>query len=247
MNGCENMNYKIMIHEFEGPLDLLLHLIKESDIEILDISVEEITKQYMDYIDAMEELNLNIASEYLVMAAELLEMKSRELLPRKKQELEDDYEEDPKARLIERLLEYKRYKEVTPELKELEENRKQVYTTEPLDLKQFQQSDDVMIDDISLDDLLVAFQKFLARKELEKPLSTKVTKREYSVSTRSKEIKSILKEKGKISFDELFEVYTKDYFVVTFLSILDLAKKQECQIRQDHNFESIEILAKEGK
>ena len=84
------MNYKIMIHEFEGPLDLLLHLIKESDIEILDISVEEITKQYMDYIDAMEELNLNIASEYLVMAAELLEMKSRELLPRKKQELEDD-------------------------------------------------------------------------------------------------------------------------------------------------------------
>ena len=131
MNGCENMNYKIMIHEFEGPLDLLLHLIKESDIEILDISVEEITKQYMDYIDAMEELNLNIASEYLVMAAELLEMKSIELLPRKKQELEDDYEEDPKARLIERLLEYKRYKEVTPELKELEENRKQVYTTEP--------------------------------------------------------------------------------------------------------------------
>ena len=74
-----------------------------------------------------------------------------------------------------------------------------------------------------------------------------MTKREYSVSTRSKEIKSILKEKGKISFDELFEVYTKDYFVVTFLSILDLAKKQECQIRQDHNFESIEILAKEGK
>ena len=161
------MGIPVKLEVFEGPLDLLLQLIDKNKIDIYDIPIVEITKQYMDYIDAMEELNLNIASEYLVMAAELLEMKSRELLPRKKQELEDDYEEDPKARLIERLLEYKRYKEVTPELKELEENRKQVYTTEPLDLKQFQQSDDVMIDDVSLDDLLVAFQKFLARKELE--------------------------------------------------------------------------------
>ena len=107
------MQYKVTIENFDGPLDLLLHLIKEQDIDIYDIKIEEITEQYLDYIRAMKELNLSVASEYLVMATELIEMKSKMLLPKKVIETEDDYEEDPREVLIERLLAYKKYKEVT--------------------------------------------------------------------------------------------------------------------------------------
>ena len=103
------MEYKVMINEFEGPLDLLLHLIKENNIDIYDIKIEEITKQYLDYIKKMKELNLSIASEYLVMASELLEMKSKMLLPKREEETLDDFEEDPRELLIERLLAYKQY------------------------------------------------------------------------------------------------------------------------------------------
>ena len=111
------MRYEVKINEFEGPLDLLLHLIKQSNIDIYEISLEEITNQYLDYIKQMEKLNLDIASEYLVMASELLEYKSRSLLPKK--EIEDDeYEEDPKEELIKRLVDYKKYKEVTETCKE---------------------------------------------------------------------------------------------------------------------------------
>ena len=123
-----------MIDKFEGPLDLLLHLIKEDNIDIYDIKIETITKQYLDYIESMKELNLSVASEYLVMAAELIEMKSKLLLPKKQLEETDEYEEDPREVLIEKLLIYKRYKEVTSEFKELESSRKMIFTKEPFNL-----------------------------------------------------------------------------------------------------------------
>ena len=113
------MEYSVKINEFEGPLDLLLHLIKESNIKIEDIKIDEITKQYLDYINKMEEMNLDIASEYLVMAAELIEMKSNNLLP-KKEEKELVEEEDPKEELIRRLLEYESYKKMTEVFREYE-------------------------------------------------------------------------------------------------------------------------------
>ena len=107
------MNYTIEINNFEGPLDLLLHLIKKAELDICEISIVEITKQYLDYINLMESMNLNIASEYLTMAAELIEIKSSILLPKKKIDNEDDYEEDPKENLINRLIEYEKYKEIS--------------------------------------------------------------------------------------------------------------------------------------
>lgn len=234
-----------MIHDFEGPLDLLLHLIKESKMEITEIKIDEITKQYLHYIETMEELNLDIASEYVIMAAELIEMKSNTLLPNKKQE-EDTYEEDPREQLITRLLEYKRYKEMTGVFNELEEIRKMVHTKEPEDLRNYKNTTEVELDeDITLDVLLEAFKKFLERKQQEKPLHTKITKKEYSVSKRSKEIRTLLRKKRKITFEELFDVYSKDYVVVTFLSVLDLTRKQELNIIQEHNFSSIMIALKE--
>lgn len=237
------MNYTITIDNFEGPLDLLLHLIKESDIDIFNISIEKITKQYFDYIQKMEELNLNIASEYLVMAAELMEMKSKTLLPNSKLDSDDEFEEDPKEQLIRRLLEYQRYKEITGSFKELEEERSQFYTKSPENMRQYSE-EEVSLGDVTLDDLMDAFQKFLQRKEMEKPLSTKITKKEYSVTKRCNEIRQILKEKKKVEFKDLFDIYSKDYVVVTFLSILDLARKQELNIKQEHNFEDIYLVLK---
>ena len=233
-----------MCNQFEGPMDLLLHLIKESNIDICDISIEEITKQYLDYINMMEELNLDIASEYLVMAAELLEIKSSYLLPKKELETSDEYEEDPKEELIRRLLEYERYKNVTQALKECENMRNEVYTKPPTSIDEYTVNNNKVEETFSIDDLVKAFSKLLERKEFEKPLNTKITNKEYSVNERNNEIRNILKTRKKIEFTELFEVYTKDYLVVTFLSILDLAKKQELSIKQDNNFNKIYLEAK---
>ncbi|MBS7021065.1 MAG: segregation/condensation protein A [Firmicutes bacterium] len=239
------MDYTVTIDTFEGPLDLLLHLIKQNNIEIEEIHVATITEQYLDYIKKQEEMNLDIASEYLSMAAELIEMKSSSLLPRKKKEDEDEFEENAQERLIKRLLEYQQYKNMVSKLRELEEERSLIYTKEPSNLKEFQKENTSLSDDITLDKLLEAFQNLLKKKEFEKPLHTKVTKREYSVSDRSHEIRTILKQKKQIAFQELFEEWNREYIVVTFLSILDLAKKQEVSLKQEHNFEQIVLTAKE--
>lgn len=240
------MKYKVTIDNFDGPLDLLLHLIKKDDIDIYDIKIEDITKQYLDYINLMQELDLNIASEYLVMASELMEIKSSMLLPNEKETI-DEYEEDPREQLIQRLIEYKRYKEITNNFKELEEERKKEYTKESSNLDEYKvENENIDMGDVGLEDLLTAFQKFLQRKEEEKPLKTKITKKEYSVQKRSSEIKDILKIKKNVEFEELFEELTKDYIVVTFLSVLDLAKKQDLIIKQEDNFNKIYLSLKGG-
>lgn len=238
------MDYKIMIDEFEGPMDLLLHLIKKENIDIIDISIEAITKQYLDYIEQMENLNLDIASEYLIMAAELLEIKSSKLLPKKNDEEE---EEDLEANFINRLIEYKQYKEVTEQFKELEETRKEIYTKIPDSLNQYKEDSKIDLGDTTIDDLVNAFSKFLNRKEMEKPLNTKITAKEYNIDERSYEIKKILKKNKRMNFRELFDVYRRDYVVITFLSILSMAKKQEIDIKQDNNFKDIYISLKEDK
>lgn len=243
------MDYKIVINEFEGPLDLLLHLIKKSDIDIYDISIEKVTKQYFDFINEMESLNLTIASEYLVMAAELIELKSKLLLPNHSDEDEEGIYEDPREMLINRLLEYKKYKEVITDFKDLEESRRGFFTKEPSNLKQYVSEDKTILLDseITLDDLTEAFQKFLDRKRLEKPLNTKIAKREMTVTERTRQIRQIIKSRKQIKFVELFEIATKDYVVITFLSMLEMAKKSEIKILQNENFEEIMILNNEVK
>lgn len=240
IDRSEFMEYTITLPSFDGPLDLLLHLIKQSDINICDISIVAITKQYLDYIEKMEEMNLDIASEYLVMAAELVEMKSKVLLPKEENE---DEEEDPREELIQRLLDYQYYKESTKAFKELEEYRKEVYTKEPSNLLEFKEDESTDFG-ISLNDLLDAFQKFLNSKEFKKPLNTKIASKEYSVGKRCVQIRDILREKKQVSFEDLFEIPTKDYIVVTFLAILSMSKKQEISIEQTKNFDNIIIKEK---
>ncbi len=232
------MEITFTINDFEGPLDLLLHLIKEKKMDLLNLKIEIIIDEYLKFIEEMEKMNLDIASSYLVMASELIEMKSRLLLPRQIEEEEEEI--DPKEQLVNRLIEYQKYKDLTEEFKELESERKQIYTRLPENLKEYSNTDTVINNsDITLDDLLQAFQKFLERKKLEQPLHTKVTKKEMSVEERTISIRKILSTKKRVNFLELFDVLNKEYVVVTFLAILEMAKKNELKISQDKEYGDI--------
>lgn len=234
------MNYSIKIDAFEGPLDLLLHLIKEKNVDIYDISIEEITKSYLDYINKMEELNINVASSYLVMAAELMEIKSKSLLPKVESEEDNEEEEVSRENLINKLVEYKKYKEMTEVFKELEINRNNIYIKPPENINNYV-NNEIYNEEIEIDKLVEAMKSFLSRKELEKPLKTKITNKEYSVKERKNSIKNILRNKKRVEFTELFEEYNKSYIAVTFLSVLELAKEHELKISQDKNFDNIFI------
>ena len=233
------MEYALNIDSFQGPLDLLLHLIKESKMDIFDLKIEEITNQYLDYINKMEEMNLNIASSYLVMSAELLELKSRMLLPRHHND-ESEEEEDPRDDLVNRLIEYQRYKDLTSEFKDLELERQMIFTKIPENMKEYALENQVINSgDVTLDDLVDAFNKFLERQKFNQPLNTKVTSKEITVEHRRKSIKKILVSKGKVNFMDLFDIINKEYVVVTFLAVLEMAKAKELTIKQENNFDDI--------
>ena len=231
------MNFKI--NDFEGPLDLLLHLIKESKMDIMNIEIEVITKQYLDFLDEQEKFNLEVSSEYLVLASELLEIKSKLLLPIQKSDDEEIEEVDPRDELVQRLIEYQNYKDITKLLQEKELLRKDIYTKAPENIHNYIEEDNVIHSDVTLDDLIKAFQKYYQRKADNKPLNTKVTLKEISVSSRRHDIKNILKTKKKVSFFELFPVISKEYIVATFLAVLEMAKNQELRIVQDKIFDDI--------
>ena len=233
------MEYKFKINEFEGPLDLLLHLIKEAEMDIMDIEIVKLTDQYLDYINSMKKLNLTIASEYLVLASELMYLKSKTLLPKTEDEDESEEYIDAKEDLINRLLEYKQYKEVTNTLKVLEESRSEIFTKEMSNLEDYRNEEIKLNDEISLEDLVNAFKKYLERMDYKKPISTRVATKEISVKERRSSIRKILLKKKKVEFFDLFEDFSKPYVVATFLSILEMAKEKELVIKQENNFDKI--------
>lgn len=233
------MDYKFRINDFEGPLDLLLHLIKDSEMDITDIDLVKLTDQYLNFIKNMDDFNLNVASEYLVMASDLMYLKSKALLPKQEEvDIDEEYIE-AKEDLINRLIEYKKYKEITSSFKTLEETRNMFYTKPVSSLKDYKDGSISLSEDVSLDDLIKAFQNYLERIKLTKPINTKVTTKEISISERRKSIRNILKSKKKVEFFELFEDFSKPYVVVTFLSILEMAKAKELVIKQENNFDKI--------
>ena len=237
------MEYKIELQQFEGPLDLLIHLIKKSNIDIKDICIEEVTKQYLEYINLMEKMNLDIASEYLVMAAELLEIKSSFLLP--KQEFdEDEFETNTKESLIKRLIEYEQYKKATEKLKQLEEFRQEIYTKDPNNLLEYGDLSNELNYGVDLNDLISAFSKFMTQKQLDKPLNAKVANKEYNINKKCNEIKKILKKKRKVEFKELFNDFSKESIVITLIAILSMSKRQEIDVDQETNFGNIFLKEK---
>lgn len=247
-----NVQYNVKIDAFEGPLDLLLHLINRYEIDIYDIPVAQITEQYMAYIHAMQELQLDIASEYLVMAATLLAIKSKMLLPKHEEEILDENvelpESDPREELMQRLLEYKKYKEAAQTLKKKEEERALLFTKPPSDLSMYVDEKEMMKQplDVNVYDMLGALSKLLRRKKLQKPLHTKITRQDISIEKRMEEIlEELSRTKTRKNFYDLFPHYDRGYIVVTFLAILELLKKNEIIIEQERNFADIFISRNE--
>jgi segregation and condensation protein A len=246
-----NMPYQVKIDAFEGPLDLLLHLINRLEIDIYDIPVSQITEQYLEYIKTMNELKLDVASEFLVMAATLLAIKSKMLLPKHEEVFDEEendfsYEEDPRDELVERLIEYRKYKEAANDLKTLEEERGLMFTKPPSDLSDFAKETTLVRTDlnVSLYDMLSAFQKLMRRKKLQRPMATKIARQEISIEKRMEEILEDLKTfKGRRNFNDLFPYPLKEHIVVTFLAILELIKRKEIDVEQHENFGDIFVEA----
>lgn len=234
------MEIKLLINDFEGPLDLLLHLVKESKMDIIDINTSEIIEQYLDYIHEMKDMNIDVTSEYLVMAAELVHLKSKIVLNIKDTEEDSEYELNSEEDLKNKLIEYEKYKSMAPKFKDLADKRSEVFTKLPESFSEYQK-EAKLSSDITLDDLINAFLSFQKREELAKPLETTITKKELSVEERTKTIRSILKTKRKMNFLELFDKINKEYVIVTFLSLLEMSKDHEIIITQEDNFSNIFI------
>ena len=247
-HGCVWMaglvRYEIRIDAFEGPLDLLLHLLKETKMDIYDIRVSEVTEQYLNYIKAMEDMHLEVASEYLVMAANLMYIKSKKLLPQEEVEFEDEYVEDSEDELINRLIEYNRYKEITSEFRQLEEARGQFYTKPAIDFS------DYIDDSVSLDtnydvqELISAFEKLFRRQKLAQPIATKIVAEVVTVEERVTFLKGIFEFKKRVLFSELFDGLGREHVVVTFLAMLEMVKGGRLSVLQSDNGDDIEISSR---
>lgn len=231
----------IKINDFDGPLDLLWHLIKAHKMDIYDINIEKITKEYLSFINEHKELTIDGASEYLVMASELIHLKSKLLLNKNDEEEDAEYEINTEDDLRNRLIEYEKLKAAADRLVELENKRKEVLTKLPSNLSEYADKSVKLSSDITLDDLLKAFEDYLNRKKLDEPVNKAVTKRELSVEDRCLSIKSYLHNRGKINFLDLFDEVDKPYVIVTFLGILNLVKSREAVISQEYNFGDIYI------
>ena len=225
---------QVFLDAFEGPLDLLLYLIRKQNLDILDIPIEDITQQYVDYINLMKELELELAGEYLLMAAMLAEIKSRLLLPIF-EEIED--EEDPRAELVRRLLEYERYRKVSEKINELDRVERDIYPSS-VETAQFEQP--LVLPDIQLKELVISFQEVLKKAEMFSTLH--FTKEPLSVKERMIKILEKIENEDFVRFEDLFDLKEQKIgLVVTFLAILELMKELLIEIVQAEEFGTIHV------
>ena len=225
----------ISLDNFQGLMDLLLHLVKKKEMDIMNIKIEIIIDEYLNYINNLEKMNLNIASEYLVMSTELLEIKSCMLLPHENDDIEIT---ELKDNLINKIIEYEKYKEIVPKLREYESERSNYKTKSPSSILEFKK-DTIYKSDFTMDNLITAYKKFLLRIEDEKPISTKITKKEISIESQILRIKEKLKLNRQVCFDDLFIKKTKPYVVATFLAVLEMVKFGDIKIYQENKFGTI--------
>ena len=236
------MNYTFYINDFEGPLDLLLHLVKQSKMNIYDINLFDLIKEYLDFINEMQELNIDVASEYLSMASELVHLKSKMLVNKNddnEEDTDDEFNIKSEEDLRNKLLEYENIKNITSQFKNLESKRNEIYTRFPENLKEYYEKEEIPKGLYDADIIYKAILEVEKKLKLLKPLDTTITKKEISVEERTKEIKDILRLRGKVDFYSLFSINTKEYIVITFLTILTMSKNKELKIMQEDNFSSI--------
>jgi segregation and condensation protein A len=239
-NDSESINsihFKLPV--FEGPLDLLLHLIKDSKIDIYDIPIVEITHQYLEYIKLMKELDLEIAGEFLVMAATLIHIKSRMLLPPEEEEKEE-LAEDPRSELVRRLLEYQAYKESSTQLRKREEIWKNVFHRPLTDRDDLEFEPEPMLFEANVFDLISAFKKLLAKAPEQ---AIEITRETLTVSDKINFIVDQLEKDGSVRFEDLFaQGLTKLNLVVTFLALLEIVRLGLVKIYQEKAFETIWLM-----
>jgi len=234
------MDYKVKLEIFEGPLDLLLYLIKKEEIDIYDIPIAKITDQYLEYLEMMKLLDLDIAGEFIVMAATLMHIKSRMLLPPEEVQEEEMQEEDPRAELVKRLLEYKKFKEAADELAKKEAETSNIFVRKTGERPEAR-SDDSPFFEASIFDLLTAFSKVL--KEVPKETFYQVVKEEFTVGDKIHDIFHMLVDMPKMYFSDLFKkAKSKLEVIVTFLAVLELIRLHEIIIVQHMPFSEIEII-----
>ncbi|HOZ88968.1 MAG TPA: segregation/condensation protein A [Bacilli bacterium] len=237
--------HNFCINDFEGPLDLLLHLIKVAKMDIYEINTAEIINQYLDYIHHLEHQNIDVASEYLVMAAELVHLKSKMLINAEDEEPTNDFTINSEAELKAKLIAYQKYQEITNNFKELADKRSEVYTKYPTSLNDYWDETINLEKTMDVTDLINAFQLFKERQKFAQPLQTTITKKEIAVSTRIQEIRKLFNNQQQINFFDLFSQTDKPYIIVTFLAILEMSKNNEILLKQDNNFSDI-IIEKRG-
>jgi len=238
-------HFPVQLQNFEGPLDLLLFLIRKEEIDIYDIPIADITKQYLGYVDLMKDLDLEIAGEFILMSATLIQIKVRMLLPRP--ELEGDEEaEDPRAELVRQLLEYKRFKEVAENISDLEDRARRTYPRHDFDwTRPYRVADEIsneeLLKDVSMFDLLRAFKAVM--DNMPKITSHQVGEMGVTLEQQVAFLLAAVEEKERVSFfDVVSQLTYRVEVVVTFMAILELVKGRKLRFQQAENFDDIYLI-----
>src|SRR5712675_997115 len=235
-------DYKVKLEVFEGPLDLLLYLIKQDEIDIYDVSLERITRQYLEYLQAFKELNIELAGEFIVMAANLIYLKSRSLLPVDQQPPEEDAgEDDPRWDLIRQLIEYKKFKDAAFQLHQRELLQEGVIPRVP-EKPEFDEQETLLQSEVGIFDLIIAFQKVLKKLEDRREDLREIFEENFTVSDKIDFIIRITSTNQRIAFSELFaSAAGRTEIVVTFLALLELIRLKQLRVTQEAPFSEIDI------
>lgn len=226
--------YKVQLKNFEGPLDLLLFFIKRDELDIYDIPISHITREFLEYIRLMEELDLDVASEFIYMASLLMSIKARMMLPQAEEDDEELDEHDPRYELVQKLLEYKRYKEMADKLTVIDEETRQKYYRgyQDEDIVEKQATGEAL-KDVTMFDLMSAFQKVLTDIKRQHSYH-KVERVEATVEDQAEFIRKTLQERGRLSFTKISkEIGKRIVIVVTFLAVLEMLKEQQINLFMD--------------
>jgi len=234
------MSYKIKLEVFEGPLDLLLYLVKKDHLNIYDIPIAKVTGQYLQYIDLMQLLDLNIAGEFLVMAATLMQIKSQMLLPAEEGLAAEGEKEDPREELVRRLLEYEKFKEIASSLRQKETDQREIFKRPKVEEGKPEKEKKGVYFEASIFDLINAFSRAL--KDVPKEVFYEVVKDRFTMEEATHKILHLLLVNSQVKLSELFgQAKNKMEIIVTFLAVLELIKMKEIIALQSELFQEIDI------
>ncbi len=234
----EKIGYLVKLQAFEGPLDLLLHLIRKNKMDIYDIPIAEVTRQYLSYLAAMEQFDIEVASEFIVMAATLMYIKSKMLIPREMVKIEEEIDEDPRAPLVEKLLEYQRFKEISRTLATREEHESH-YFTRPLDLSLIEEKLDEPYFELDLLELVKTFNRLIHLINTE-PKVREIIVDDININLKIEELTHMMHYQNLVNISELFKNYkTKKEVIAALLALLEMAKNGLIVLQQVELFGEI--------